>query len=192
MSQLIILADNSYSVSEYVNKYTDTINSMIMEQRKIKPDTLISVLTFSESVNTLILKKPAYTLDNPLSRNNFILEGTTAFYDCLDLVLTEIPDDTVVTFIVLTDGEDNRSVRSNFFKVKEKLSRKKGRFIFLGVTKESVSLATFMGFHVSILYEPTVQCFQKIMEIINPVLQNRINGEVDLCDLEKYMEEMSL
>jgi uncharacterized protein YegL len=193
-SHLIIMVDTSYSVQPYINPYIDTINGMISEQRKINPNMLITLISFNENIEPIFFATQARNLDRPINNVNLRITGTTSLYDCLDKVLDKVPDhnNTDITLILLTDGDDTSSKKSNIFKVKDKMSRKKIRYIFLGVSEVSINISKFLGFTTNILYKPTEQCFKNIIEIINPVLDNKFVGDVDVSNLENLFSSIKI
>jgi hypothetical protein len=144
MKRLFIL-DKSGSMHTIV---TDTIggyNSFVESQKSI--GGTISLYVFSDNVYTVYKD---IDIDNvkPLTRDEYNPCGSTALLDAIGITLdtSQLDDKTMV--IILTDGEENASVKYNLSQIKsmiDKHSEAGVTFMYLGANQDAFSEAMKLG-----------------------------------------------
>jgi len=201
---VILVIDTSHSVLQYVTPYLQTINTIIEIQKKINPENLLSVVTFSNRIDYLCLNKPVKNITSPISVQDLNIQGNTALYDSVVAILgnlhkfhdkTKMRTETQV--IILTDGLDtcSRFTQPKHLAFQIAKSQALGwKFTFLGTTEDSMNLGRILGCNVCVLYNTIESSFNRIGNVVEDLLQARIpsNVDVDLRDLTEAMSDMKL
>jgi len=125
----------------------DGFNHLVAEQKKLKPDGLFTVSTFSSTVQ--LFKEDTFSNFTEVTGDDFILAGTTALYDAVgcayDMILKN--DYKNVTLTVITDGSENSSILYNI----DSLNNKRE-----SVGKKCTLNMTFIGTDISCITEAPV------------------------------------
>jgi len=115
--QLHFLLDKSGSMQDRVRQVETGYLEFLQHQKEIQtPETPVSVNTvfFSHRVESIVEKKPLQDVA-PLEPGQYQPNGSTALYDAMGATLTNIKEEGAPgvkhVVIVLTDGEENSSVR---------------------------------------------------------------------------------
>lgn len=144
MKRLFIL-DKSGSMHTIA---TDTIGgyNSFVEQQKSFGGTM-SLYVFSDNVSVVY---KGINIDNvmPLTASDYVPCGSTALLDAIGITLdtSDLDDKTMV--IILTDGEENASVKYNLKQIKsmiDKYSEAGVTFMYLGANQDAFSEATKLG-----------------------------------------------
>lgn len=202
MNNLILIADISDSVKQYLELYIKTINSIIESQRINNPKSLFSYINFNTSVDYYCVNK-RLDLILPIEKNDIKPFGMTAMYDCLFKIIHDMQEFYKVNkqspplIIILTDGDDNASRISNVQKLALQIAMTKAfgwKYVFLGVTEQSMLIGKQIGCDTCIIYNPTEKSFGNITNLMSDIFRNNQlpKEDLDLRELENCFEEMKM
>ena len=185
---VLFIVDNSYSTNKYLKLYLDAVNGIINLQKKLYPQSLLTFATFNIKYNFHCVRKEISTLTRDMNSDDFKCDGITALYDCVTIILNntikfhnEIQTGPSLC-IILTDGEDNASRKTNMRQCALQIAIAKSqgyKFIFLGTTEKSVEIGKRMGCEITILYEPSKKSLDNVLDIFTELLQHP-NQKIDL------------
>lgn len=201
-TNVLFLVDGSYSVKEHGRDYLEIVNSVIDAQKQVDMDSRMTFATFNHDIHYKIVNQsiryiPEVTMDvlNPV--------GGTSMRDCIAttiskmLKFTDTIEGVEKIVIILTDGDDtsSRFVSQDLLSKQIILARKYGwKFIFLGVTKESMEVGRACGFNICVRYDLSRRCKKYIWELTRDFLNNfhENDADLDIRSLEEEMNEMKI
>lgn len=107
--KIVIVLDESGSMSPVKESMTNAINDLIKEQQQIKdrPATF-TLVKFNDKVNRVIKNKPLENI-NLLTSEDYIPSGSTALYDCIGDTIEWFRNENNVLMVIVTDGQENAS-----------------------------------------------------------------------------------
>ena len=158
-TDITIILDKSSSMNQVRDETIQGFNSFIEDQKTVKVEKqTFNLIQFSTGCNVVYKD---VDLDNvkPLDRSTFIPDGWTALYDAIGKTINargkkyaEMKEEDRperVIFIIITDGEENKSEEYDFKKIKDMLQHQQDvynwKFIFLGSELKSVEAAQTLG-----------------------------------------------
>lgn len=159
-----IVLDRSGSMDDCLDAtlsgFKEQIQTIQSLQKKFPDQQIKMGLTvFNEMVEDLYMNRNPQQAE-PLTRQNYIPSGGTALYDAIYRTAFHIergikefgdPENTNVVMVILTDGYENASRKTNLQGVRELITRleKTGKwtFNFLGATLDAVEVAEKMAIH---------------------------------------------
>lgn len=103
-SDIIILLDESGSMSVMQTEPVDAMNSFIQEQKTIPGS--ITIATFSDVLKKHVSKEDIQKIGK---FENYRPEGLTSLYDAICISINENIESKNVQLVVITDGEDTSS-----------------------------------------------------------------------------------
>ena len=131
---VIVALDRSGSMALCMNDTINGFNNFIKTQ---SADSVISFITFNESIEHLFEETPIQSIEY-LDNNNYKPHGQTALYDCIGTAI-QIGDkhNYIHTYVVIiTDGQDNCSHEYTQEMIQQSIGlrqyEKKWEFIFIG------------------------------------------------------------
>ena len=155
---IILLLDESESMSVIYDITLQSVNTFIEEQKSISNDEdTFSMWTF----NT----KPSKIIDNLLfSQVGLITKykpnGMTSLYDAIGLAIKEKNKHTIidnVVFVIITDGIDNASILFNIKMINTLINEMKDKhnwkFIYLGANHDAFAKGDSLGIKKSMCSE---------------------------------------
>ena len=124
-----IIRDRSSSMIEHstnaIKDYNLQIETIKQKMLELKQDIIVSVYDFADYVNKNVVNSSAITLKNI---TDYECYGNTRLYDTIGEMITDfekLPDydnkDVSFLMLVLTDGEENRSILWKSFGLSEKI-----------------------------------------------------------------------
>jgi len=113
MIHYIFLIDTSYSMNSYINKVIFRLNNYIQKIKgEVRGEVVISILQFNDVMRFVV--KDAHIHNLPvITREMFVVEGTTALYDAMGELLSFFYDPIMYDLTIISDGDDNASVTYN-------------------------------------------------------------------------------
>lgn len=107
--KIVIVLDESGSMSPIKENMCKAINDLIKEQKQIKdrPATF-TLVKFNDKVNRVIKNKPLDVI-NELTSNDYNPNGATALYDCIGDTIEWFRNEKDVLMVIVTDGQENAS-----------------------------------------------------------------------------------
>jgi hypothetical protein len=150
---LIVVLDKSASMASRQYETLQSYNMFLRYQYNICPLCRISLVLFSswESISLVYHKKLAWQL-SPLSTDVYSVGGNTALYDAMGYALHELDGEHESTvYIVITDGEENDSMRYSRERIYEKIGdmklniKKQGLVLFIGSNQDAIAVSSQFG-----------------------------------------------
>lgn len=142
-----MLLDESGSMASIRNDMIGSINLFIQDQQKIDDATTFTLIKFNTQSKTFINKVPLKSV-KPLTQTDYTPQGGTALFDAINDALILFGDEQSVIVVIITDGEENSSVRIKDFKtVKDKMATKpeSWKFIYLNKGEEAMQQGNVLG-----------------------------------------------
>jgi hypothetical protein len=146
---LIIVLDESGSMSEIRNDIVGSINTLIKEQQKLKKDsTTVTLIKFNDII-TVEYEKRLLHITPRITENNYKPSGHTALYDAIGSAINKYDLDENVCMFIVTDGEENYSRKYNHQSITSIIDRKKRddwQFIYLSADLQTAKQGHGLGF----------------------------------------------
>lgn len=201
----VILVDESGSMAKNADATREAVNGFVDKQKG--KGQKVSIFTFDyrpgvPMVRPVCLASPAEKAPR-LDLGNYVPTGGTPLYDAIaqaihrtDEAVLSSPD-TVVTFVIQTDGEENRSVmfggeggRLRIKAMIEEREAKGWQFIFMGqgLEKQAYSIAEGLGIFAGSTFSYNAQSVGAAMAMASGTHSLRsANGgaKVQLSDTQK-------
>lgn len=158
---IIEVVDESGSMGDIKSDTIGAYNLFINEQKKVEGDALISLVKFNTKIekvyeNLDIKEVPL------LNDGNYIPQSYTRLYDAIGYTIKEVKNKIKalteeekpekVLFVILTDGQENRSKDYNREKVFNKIKKyeaKNWEFIYLGANQDAMEEGGKIGIKMS-------------------------------------------
>lgn len=106
--RIILLLDESGSMSSQRDDIIGGINEMIRQQKKIDPDdTYFDIIKFNDCVKPIRSQKLADI--HSLTDSDYTPSGSTALFDAIGQTISRYRNENNVIFIIATDGQENSS-----------------------------------------------------------------------------------
>jgi len=144
MTDIIVIMDESGSMSSMGSEPLQALNHFIEEQKKTDPTSLFTLYLFSTEIRTPFLNIP---LSEVPEVTDYKPKTMTALYDCVDLAITSkmaTERKENVTVVIITDGMDNKSHTSGRT-IREKIANQESqhnwKFIYLAANQDAFSSA---------------------------------------------------
>lgn len=201
MSDILFIIDNSISTFLCAELYIKTINMIIETQKRLAPDSLLSLVTFNDKIRYHYIRKRVADIE-PLTKAKFDSQGMTALYDSVTNILHKVMNFqknincNPPLCIILTDGEDNSSRRidARLCAIQIEFAKASGyHIVFLGTTEPAVKKGKMIGCQTCILYELTKSSLERVIQSITHIYKNPTqNFDLDLRDITMLFENMSI
>lgn len=150
-SRIVLLLDESGSMSSQKNDVIGGINETIKSQRSIKTlnpkSTILNIVTF----NSYITRNKEYTLDvaPTVTENDYSPSGSTALFDAMGTIMQKYMHENDVIMVIATDGEENASKSFNYKQitglVDQLKTNKNWNFIYLSEDIDTFRQAQSLG-----------------------------------------------
>jgi uncharacterized protein YegL len=151
--QLHFLIDKSGSMQDRVRQVETGYLEFLQHQKSIQTpetDVFVNTVFFSHHVESLLEKKPLEDVA-PLEPGQYQPNGSTALYDAMGATLTKIKEEGAPgvkhVVIVLTDGEENSSVRYNSRDVSRLIQdlKETAEIVYMGSNQDAILQGGAMG-----------------------------------------------
>uniref|UniRef100_A0A6C0EA08 VWFA domain-containing protein n=1 Tax=viral metagenome TaxID=1070528 RepID=A0A6C0EA08_9ZZZZ len=123
--KIVMILDESGSMSSIRNDMIKSINDLITEQKQIKerPATF-TLVKFNDKTTRVVVNKP---LENVklLTTEDYNPNGSTALYDCIGDTVKWFRNEKDVLLIIVTDGQENASTKYRKSEVLRMIEEKK-------------------------------------------------------------------
>jgi hypothetical protein len=195
---LIFIIDTSYSVNHILENYVKSINNIIDVQLSINPTTKFSIVTFNTKEKYICINEVIGNTKRRITRDDLNPTGFTALYDSVSAILIHLNNFFKINksepplVIILTDGDDTSSkllTRKHLYLQICRNKAKGWKFIYLGVTENSLQLGRDIGSDISILYNTSEDCFSFLPNVFKELFSKPIVSNVQI-DLNEIMENM--
>lgn len=157
-TNIIFLLDKSGSMHMVRRETIDGFNGFIEEQKQDNPNARMTLVLFSNSIETKYVGKRITEVDK-LNKATYSPHGLTALYDAIGIGVKEFDqylekegsdsDDKNIV-IVLTDGMENSSTmydKNDITKLIAEKERRGWKFVYLGANVDAYEEASKAGFN---------------------------------------------
>jgi len=150
-SRIVLVLDESGSMSSQRNDVIGSINETIRQQRLEIPgdnNTNFTVITFNDTVNSPIDHKLA---SMPLfTEHDYKPSGSTSLYDAIGFTIERYKSEPNVIFLVMTDGEENASKHFSYSQITQSIKKvkesKNWNFIYLSEDIDTFKQGEKLGY----------------------------------------------
>ncbi len=192
---IILIVDNSASVSQYSEQYIRVINSLIQDN----PNTNITCVVFNDRVRYLCTCTNTNSITKSISADDIKPAGMLALYDCVSGIIHRMLSFYEKTkkkrplVVILTNDVDTASKRLTIKQAFLQIAMAKvqgWKFVFFGCTRESVRIGRLLGCNVCVLYDKTDKSFNTIPYFLSECHKQIISEDFDsdireIKDVEK-------
>lgn len=123
--KIVIILDESGSMSDIKEKMIKSINDLIKEQKQVKerPSTF-TLVKFNDKINRVVKNR---LLENVqlLNEGDYTPSGSTALYDAIGDTIKWFENEKDVLMVIVTDGMNNASTRYNKSMISSMIENKK-------------------------------------------------------------------
>jgi len=152
---ITVILDRSGSMDAIRDDAIGSFNAFLRERKEKNPESKMSLVLFDDQYEVRQTGVPIQSVD-PLSYETYIPRGSTALLDAIGRTIRTIEEraheDEEVLVAVLTDGQENASVRYRLEQIRELICEKESRdwdFVYLSADPSAFSDASTMGFATS-------------------------------------------
>ena len=130
MTQILLILDESQSMTDIQQGIIDSVNSFIKSQKELKEDsgseTTFTFLKFNQDVYTILSNVDLNSVRD-LTKETYSPSGRTALFDAMGWGLLELNVNLneKVIVVIVTDGQDNSSVIFDKKEIFDLVSRRK-------------------------------------------------------------------
>jgi hypothetical protein len=125
-SHIRVVIDESGSMSRILGAAIEGFNAFLRQQQQVEDGSVISIWKFSSARNPTprLLHRASLNLATPLDNYSYRPNGGTALNDAIGDAIMENPTEQNVILAILTDGEENSSLRYNQTQIREMIKAK--------------------------------------------------------------------
>ena len=123
LTDIIILLDESGSMSVMGNEPIESANEFIKKQQKNEDNSRLTIISFSSSTKKIIKNKPLQEIKE-ISQEQYNPSGSTSLNDCIcTTICNRLSSNKTnnVILLIITDGHENSSRQYNKNQTKEYL-----------------------------------------------------------------------
>lgn len=149
-TKIYVILDKSGSMEECRNDTIEGFNSFVKKQREDNSgEVLLSLIQFDNKYEINYENRNINDVED-LNLETFQPNGTTALFDAIGRTINEIQQwiGEKIIVVIITDGEENSSVKYGKNEVNEMISERKSKgweFVFLGANQDAIKEAEKIG-----------------------------------------------
>ena len=121
--KIVIILDESGSMSVIKNDMIKSINDLISEQLTVDKPCKFTLVKFNDKINRVIENTNIKEV-SPLTESNYNPSGTTALYDAIGDTVDRFRYEKNVLLVIVTDGQENSSTVYTNSEIKTLLDEK--------------------------------------------------------------------
>lgn len=158
-TKIIVVLDESGSMSTIRKDTVGGFNTFIQDQRKVPGTADVTVVSFNSRPKTIHDSVPLTSDSLELNDSNYRPSGNTALLDAIGLAITStgeklsaLPESDrpgKVIVVILTDGEENASTDYRRSQINEMITHQREKyswdFVFLGANQDAFHEAGKLG-----------------------------------------------
>lgn len=205
LTEMVFILDKSGSMHGLEGDTIGGFNSMILKQKKIGGDCLVSCVMFDNSSEVIFDREPLQNI-REMTEDDYVPGGCTALIDALGGSIKhisnihkyireeDVPEHTI--FVIITDGMENASHKYTSDKVKKmvkKAEKEKGwEFLYLAANIDAVKIGSVIGIKEerAVNYKASAQGTRNLYEAVGSALgAMRCNAAYDRSCFEQLEED---
>ena len=148
-TEVIIVLDRSGSMTSIQDATVKGFNEFINEQKNAEGEAFITLVQFDDRYELNYKSKPVNEVSDLVVGKTFVPRGMTALHDAIGKTINDIDTDRDVTFVIITDGDENSSREFTGAAVKKMIQSmekdKQWKFVYLGANQDAVTVAKSYG-----------------------------------------------
>lgn len=178
MLDIILILDESTSMSEHKDSYIKGVNSLLSTQKFQNPMANFTLIKFASNITTVCVDSKIYTLPE-FTEKHYNPNGVTALYDAIGEGINLKCGNNInnVIMIIITDGEDNHSSKYTFQSISDKIKYFKSRgweFVFIATNQNVTQIGTKLGIDTCLAYNASPQSIFKVANACNIAIGHAI------------------
>jgi hypothetical protein len=148
-TEVVIVLDRSGSMCSIQDATVKGFNEFINEQKNAEGDAFVTLVQFDDRYELNYKSKPVNEVTKLVVGETFIPRGMTALHDAIGKTISELETDRDVTFVIITDGDENSSREYTGAAIKKMIKDsekdKQWKFVYLGANQDAVIVAKNYG-----------------------------------------------
>jgi hypothetical protein len=148
-TEVVIVLDRSGSMGSIMDATVKGFNTFINEQKNAEGKAFITLIQFDDRYEINYKSTPVEEVIDLVVGETFVPRGMTALHDAIGKTINELNTDRDVTFVIITDGEENSSREYTGEAVKKMIKScendKQWKFVYLGANQDAVIVAKNYG-----------------------------------------------
>lgn len=159
-TEIVVVLDRSGSMQSIKDDTIGGFNRFLKDQKAVPGTAAITLAQFDDQYEVVLNGVPIADAKE-LTGETFVPRGWTALLDAIGRTinttgarLASMADEDrpeKVVFVIITDGEENRSKEFNSQQINEMIDHQretyKWEFVFLGANQDAIKVARSMGIH---------------------------------------------
>ena len=148
-TEVIVVLDRSGSMRSIEDATVKGFNEFINEQKNAEGEAFITLVQFDDRYELNYKSKPVNEVSDLVVGKTFVPRGMTALHDAIGKTINEVDTDRDVTFVIITDGDENSSREFTGATIKKMIASmekdKQWKFVYLGANQDAISVAKNYG-----------------------------------------------
>jgi uncharacterized protein YegL len=178
MVDIVFLLDESRSMYRHKNYYIGLINSILLKQKNINPNTNFSLIKFSSTINTLCIDSKFGTLPE-FTSEHYNPDGLTSLYDAIGhmIRIKYVDEKKEVLVIILTDGADNNSTEYDIISIVEEIEHVKNigwTFMYIACNQDAQFIGKKLGIETCVTYNESMTSISSVADVCNLAIGKEI------------------
>ena len=148
-TDVIVVLDRSGSMRSIEGATVKGFNEFINEQKNAEGEAFVTLVQFDDRYELNYKSKPVKEVADLVVGETFVPRGMTSLHDAIGKTINEVDTDRDVTFVIITDGEENSSREYTGEAVKKMIQSmekdKQWKFVYIGANQDAVTVANGYG-----------------------------------------------
>jgi hypothetical protein len=148
-TEVVVVLDRSGSMGSIMKSTVEGFNTFINEQKNAEGEAFVTLVQFDDRYEINYQSKPVNEVADLIAGETFKPRGMTALHDAIGKTINELKTDRDVTFVIITDGEENSSREYKGEAIKKMIQTmetdKKWKFVYMGANQDAVTIGQKFG-----------------------------------------------
>jgi hypothetical protein len=151
-TEIVVVLDRSGSMGSIAQATVEGFNKFLLEQQNSEGEAFITLIQFDDRYELNYKGVPVKEAAPLILGESFKPRGGTALLDAIGKTIEELKTDRDVVFVIITDGEENRSEtfkKEAINKMIESLTEEGWKFLFLAANQDAIRTGGSIGIKAS-------------------------------------------